>query len=79
MGKIGRLNKIIRVLAKYGFGEVAGKIKVFSLIPFFAFGKKYQDKSTGVRIRLVLEELGPTFIKLGQVASTRAEIGRAHV
>lgn len=74
MGKIGRLNKIIRVLAKYGFGEVAGKIKVFSLIPFFAFGKKYQDKSTGVRIRLVLEELGPTFIKLGQVASTRADV-----
>ncbi len=74
MGKIGRLNKIIRVLAKHGFGEVAGNIKVFSVIPFFTLGKKHQDKSTGTRIRLVLEELGPTFIKLGQVASTRADV-----
>lgn len=74
MGNLGRLNKIIRVLAKYGFSEVAGNIKVFSVIPFFAFGKKHKDKSTGVRIRLVLEELGPTFIKLGQVASTRADV-----
>ena len=30
--------------------------------------------STGERLRLSLEELGPTFIKLGQVLSTRPDI-----
>lgn len=33
-----------------------------------------ERKTTGERIRLFLEELGPTFVKLGQFASTRSDI-----
>lgn len=37
--------------------------------------KKEDDRKTlGVRIRRILEELGPTFIKLGQVMSTRPDL-----
>jgi len=35
---------------------------------------KYQAHSIGERVRLILEDLGPTFIKLGQFASTRSDL-----
>lgn len=37
------------------------------------------SKSIGERIRLILEELGPTFIKMGQIASTRPDLIPAEV
>lgn len=36
--------------------------------------KEIHSKTTGERIRLFLEELGPTFVKLGQIASTRSDL-----
>ncbi|MBI5885637.1 MAG: 2-polyprenylphenol 6-hydroxylase [Deltaproteobacteria bacterium] len=75
---IGRLNKIVRTLIRYGFG---GLVHEMRLVPFistidrlFLVRKKGRGKSVPQRIRLVLEELGPTFIKLGQLASTRADL-----
>lgn len=72
-----RLNKIAAILIKYGFGWLVKEIRI---IPFLAsFERLFLKKAkiglgTGERVRLVLEELGPTFIKLGQVASTRADL-----
>jgi len=66
-----RYRQIAAVLIKYGFGELVYRMNLASpLKP----GRKAYDKSaksTQVRIRLALEELGPTFVKLGQVLSTR--------
>ena len=73
-----RLNEIIKALNDYKFGYIAEKTKLKSKIPFK--GKsKYEsieelDSALPTRIRLALQELGTTFIKLGQMLSTRPDL-----
>ncbi|MBN1352175.1 hypothetical protein JXJ21_22440 [candidate division KSB1 bacterium] len=72
-----RYRQIVGVLVKYGFDDIADRT---GLLRYFQSGKRLftrgKDKhihlSTAERIRLGLEELGPTFVKLGQVLSTRS-------
>jgi len=71
-----RYREIARVLIKYGFGHILSRMRLFAIL---RMGKKivYKEKpqleelSYAQRIRLAMEELGPTFVKLGQVLSTR--------
>lgn len=61
-------------MIKYGFGHILSRMRVFALL---RIGKKIKEKpefeelTYAKRIRLAMEELGPTFVKLGQVLSTR--------
>lgn len=74
---IRRLHKIAVILIKYGFGWLVKEIRIFPFLSSFErllLKKAKRELSTGERVRLALEELGPTFIKLGQVASTRADL-----
>ena len=66
-----RYRKITSILARNGIGFFSNKM---GLEEKFFFHKEHPPKSTGRRIRLVLEELGTTFIKLGQIASTRPDL-----
>lgn len=73
-----RDRQIIRVFYKYGFGAFLRRIKGESLLKK-ALSKngnieKYISLSRGVRLRKALEELGPTFVKLGQILSTRSDL-----
>jgi ubiquinone biosynthesis protein len=74
---LGRLREIAGVLARHGFGELLQRTGLGSLVP----GKRAESSEPGlaVRVRLVLEELGPSFIKLGQLLSTRADLLPADV
>ncbi len=74
---LGRLREIALVLAKHGFGELVQRTGLASLVP----GKKAESPELRlpVRVRLVLEELGPSFVKLGQLLSTRADLLPAEI
>ncbi|MDK2877449.1 MAG: ubiquinone biosynthesis protein [Thermoanaerobacteraceae bacterium] len=80
---IKRYRQIIRVFIKHGFGTIVDnlgilrylKIKRHLLKGENSYDKKLNKKlNIGVRLRLALEELGPTFVKLSQIISTRQDI-----
>jgi len=72
-----RYREIANVLTRHGFGfllDQAGILSGFK-VPWRKKDRRDQEKlSTAQRIRRVLEELGPTFIKLGQLMSTRPDL-----
>ncbi|MCC7538942.1 MAG: hypothetical protein IT379_22140 [Deltaproteobacteria bacterium] len=70
---IERLRQIVVVLVKHGFGEVVQRSGLGSLIPA-GTSRDAPKVSVGERVRLVLQDLGPSFIKLGQIISTRPDI-----
>ncbi|MCD4654102.1 AarF/ABC1/UbiB kinase family protein, partial [bacterium] len=77
---IQRYRQILTVLFKYGFGDLVDSLKIeqYLEIGLQMISRKSRPKietlSTGARIRMVLEELGPTFLKMGQILSTRPDL-----
>jgi ubiquinone biosynthesis protein len=68
---VERLSQITQVLFRHGFGEVARRM---GLPGKDASGDKTDRPPLAVRLRLVAEDLGPTFVKLGQMASSRTDV-----
>lgn len=73
-----RLRQIVLVLVRHGFGEVVQRTGLGSLVggkTETEDGKAQAKKvSVGERLRLVVTDLGPSFIKLGQIVSTRPDV-----
>ncbi len=81
-----RYRQVLGILIKYGFGHIVEQLNIDY---YFELGKRIVSLGTisrelerltqAARFRLALEELGPTFIKLGQILSTRPDIVPADV
>ncbi|PIE39428.1 MAG: ubiquinone biosynthesis regulatory protein kinase UbiB, partial [Gammaproteobacteria bacterium] len=76
---LSRLLHILRVAGRYRVDELVDKERLprtlrwaLSLSPWHQ--KAPSDKSRGERLRLTLQELGPVFIKFGQMLSTRRDL-----
>ncbi len=71
-----RLMRIGHILASHGMAALAVRMRLF--YPYVWIVQLFRGdelpKDIGTQIRLVLEELGPTFIKFGQMLSTRVDL-----
>ncbi|WP_140719872.1 2-polyprenylphenol 6-hydroxylase [[Pseudomonas] boreopolis] len=77
---LGRLQEIASVLIRHGFGDVVRRIGLADVLEragrllHWHNGEGMLRMSAAVRVRRALEELGPTFVKLGQVLATRVDL-----
>ncbi len=77
---LGRVQDIASVLIRYGFGSfvrmlgVGKALESAGKVLHWQQAKEFTKLDTPQRIRQALEELGPTFIKLGQILATRVDL-----
>jgi len=78
---LNRLRQIAQVLTRHGFGHVVAQIDLSRFVPVWMLRSRRRDRTVeagpaaiGRRLVAVFNELGPTFIKLGQVLSTRPDL-----
>jgi len=77
---INRYRQILTIIFKYGFGHI---IEALNIDRYLEIGLKMISRDKPARLerltqsqrtRLLFEELGPTFIKFGQILSTRPDL-----
>ena len=78
---LGRLQDIARVLVRYGFGDIARRVGLAGALERAGRLVHWQGAEEGSlqlevpeRVRAALQDLGPTFVKLGQVLATRVDM-----
>ena len=77
---MGRLNQILGVLIRHGFGDSVRRLGLADRLERAGHALKWDHAADlarlepPVQLRLALEELGPTFVKLGQILAGRADL-----
>jgi len=77
LGHLARYREIGNVLIKHGFGFLFDRFSLRRIMGSWKFGvweSEAEGYGTPQRLRYALEELGPTFIKLGQLLSIRPDL-----
>jgi len=77
---LGRLHDLASILIRFGFGDMVRRLGMAGALE--RAGKVLHWKEAGelarleppARVRRALEEMGPTFIKLGQILATRVDL-----
>ncbi len=78
--QLGRLLKISTILARYRLDEFLAAthlyrpMRLVRVLAPWAIDKEMAARSRGERLRLALTEMGPVFIKFGQIVSTRRDL-----
>lgn len=72
--KLGRFRDLVSVLLRYGFHDMVERMDVPGMGIVKRIYPKEIDLTVYQRIRLALEELGPTFVKFGQIMSLRPDL-----
>jgi len=77
---MGRLNAILGVLIRHGFGDTVRRLGLADSLEKAGHALKWDHAADlarlepPVQVRLAMEELGPTFVKLGQILAGRADL-----
>jgi ubiquinone biosynthesis protein len=80
MRDLPRLHEISSVLIRHGLGDVVRRLGIANVLEragqmlHWGVAKESERLEPARRVRLALEELGPTFVKLGQVMATRVDL-----
>jgi len=78
---LNRISEIVQVAVRHGFGYVFDPRRLRELVPWP--GRVADDEAAkgtrGQRLRAMLDELGPSFVKFGQLLSTRPDIVPADI
>lgn len=77
---VQRLRQILGTFSRYGFVDVVERMSLGRFLPsrLAAFAESQAERSTQERLRLAFEDLGPAFVKLGQLLSTRPDLLPEH-
>lgn len=76
----GRIHEISSILIRYGFGDMVRRLGVASIIESAGHVLKWREVEDltkiepPARVRRALEEMGPTFVKLGQILASRSDL-----
>lgn len=77
---LGRLHDIASILVRYGFGDMVRRIGLANALEragralHWSNAEEFAHLPPPARVRRALEEMGPTFVKLGQVLATRVDL-----
>jgi ubiquinone biosynthesis protein len=75
---LSRLHDIAAILIRYGFGDIVNRMGLTRALDRAGLHRnnaaEYANLPAPVRVRRALEEMGPTFVKLGQLLATRVDL-----
>jgi ubiquinone biosynthesis protein len=71
---VGRSREVVSILAHHGLGSLARELRLRRWPALTWPGRVDDERSHPARLRQALEEMGATFVKLGQILSTRADL-----